>query len=125
MANKAEMRQTDLDKRILEELREDDRTQEGLVAELGEPHDRIRTRLQFLSRAGYITEIGKESSLYALRQDPQHQAPGMFDDSHYLVRVAASAAVMILAGGSTMVPFSWSFHNTPCLEGWSRLYLDF
>jgi hypothetical protein len=99
VGNKTELRQTDLDERIVEELREDDRTRGELVAELGVSPDRIRTRLQFLSQAGYVEKIDEETDRYELREDPQNQTLGWLDESHYLVRVAASAAVMLLAGG--------------------------
>lgn len=96
MANQSERQQDHLDRRIIEELRQGTRIQEALVAELGVPHDRIRGRLQFLTRAGYVENIDEETDLYELRKDPE--AGGWLDDSHYLVRVAASVGVMALSG---------------------------
>lgn len=82
-------------------MREGTRTREALVAELGAPRDRVRSRLQFLARAGYVERVdeGGEADRYALRADPENRIAGLFADSHYLVRLAASATLMALAGG--------------------------
>lgn len=87
--------QTDLNGRILDELREGARTQADLVVELGEPRERIRSQLQFLDGAGYIETSEANPDRYELREDPRES--GFFEDHPYL-RSVAFGAVLLLSG---------------------------
>lgn len=94
-SERSETGQTDLDRRILDELREGARTKRELVVELGEPRERIRSRLQFLDGAGYIETSEADPDRYELREDPRES--GFFEDRPYL-RPVAFGAVLFLSG---------------------------
>lgn len=71
LADESDMDLTDLDRALLEELREGARTQGYLVDAIGEPRFKVHRRLQLLDAAGYIENIHPPTALYEFRRDPE------------------------------------------------------
>lgn len=68
-----QMELTDVDRLILDELREGRATQGYLVDETGEPRHRIHKQLQLLAAAGHIKKVHEQTALYELVEDPRDE----------------------------------------------------
>nr|WP_227356086.1 winged helix-turn-helix domain-containing protein [Haladaptatus salinisoli] len=61
---------TDVDKEILELLRDGRATQSYIVDETGRSRQYVHTRLGILAAAGYLENIHAKTALYELVSDP-------------------------------------------------------